>query len=109
MFDSEYFRTALQADVDAVGGAAIVAVHLLGGRTHHVRSVLAVHSGYATVEAYQGGGDELAREPRWKEELRPGSRTHETQRAVLPYESIVDVTITPVRADGAGAIGFGVR
>ena len=108
MFDSEYFRTALQGDVDALGGSAVVAVHLVGGRMHRVRSVLGIHSGYVTFEAYQGGGDALAREPRWKEEAARGAPPPETHRAVVSYESITVVTIEAARPDGS-TIGFGRR
>lgn len=107
MFDSEYFRTSLQTDVDAVGGRAVVEVYLLNGRTHCLRSVLSVHSGYVTAEAYQTHADEPAREPRWKEEVPAGSVPHETHRAVISYESIATVAITPVRADDVPGIGFG--
>ena len=107
MFDSEYFRPALQADVEALGGSAVVTAHVLGGRAHRLRTVLAVHAGYVTVEAYQNRGDEPTREPRWREEPRAGQPAHETHRAVVAYESIVDVTITATRPDGGGAIGFG--
>jgi hypothetical protein len=107
VLDSEYFRTALQADVDAAGGSAVVAVHLVGGRTHRLRSVVAVHAGYVTAEAYQSRGDAPVREPRWREESAGGAPTHPTERTVIAYESIADVTITPARPDAAGAIGFG--
>ena len=107
MFDSEYFRTVLQADVDALGGSAVVALHLLSGRRHRLRAVTSVHSGYVTVEAYQSHAAEPTREPRWKAELKAGGITHETERAVIAYESIADVTITAARPEGASSIGFG--
>jgi hypothetical protein len=108
VFDSEYFRTALQTDVDAVGGSAVVAVHLVGGRSHRLRSVLGVHAGYVTAEAYQPRGDEPGQEPRWREEPRPGGAPpRATQRVVVAYESIADVTITAARPDNAAGIGFG--
>ncbi len=106
MFDSEYFRTVLQTDVDALGGSAIVALHLVGGRTHRLRSVVAVHAGYVTAEAYQSRGDAPVREPRWREQT-PHGAPHPTERVVIGYESIADVTITEARPDGAGGIGFG--
>lgn len=106
MFDSEYFRSTLQNDVDALGGSAVVALHLLGGRAHRLRAVLGVHAGYVTTEAYQSHGDDPVAEPRWREEPRAGAAGRPTQRVVVAYESIVDVTITAARADSA-AIGFG--
>ena len=107
MFDSEYFRTALQADVDALGGSAVVAVHLLGGRTHRLRSVVGVHAGYVTAEAFQSGVDIAMREPKWGEKPTGGGTGHPVERAVISYESIADVTITATRPDSAGGIGFG--
>ena len=107
MFDSEYFRTILQADVDALGGSAVVTLHLLSGRRHRLRAVTSVHSGYVTIEAYQPYPGEISREPRWKGELKIGGITHETERAVIAYESIADVTITAAKADGPVGIGFG--
>jgi hypothetical protein len=108
VFDSEYFRTALQGDVDALGGSAVVLVHLQGNRSHRIRSVLGIHSGYVTLEAYVAGGDALAREPRWKEEApRGGAPALETHRAVVSYESIAAVTIEAVRPDAGSGIGFG--
>jgi hypothetical protein len=106
VFDSEYFRTSLQADVDAMGGQAVVEVHLLTGRMHRLRSVLSVHSGYVTLEAYQPRVDEPTREPRWKEEPRPGTAAHQTQRAVVSYESIATVAITSAHAADLPGIGF---
>ena len=106
MFDSEYFRTALQADVDALGGSAVVAVHLVGGRTHRLRSVVGVHAGYVTAEAFQSGIDVAMREPRWGEKPAAGGSAHPVERAVISYESIADVTITATRSEGAGGIGF---
>jgi len=107
VFDSEYFRTSLQADVDAMGGQAVVELYLLTGRTHRLRSVLSVHSGYVTFEAYQPRVDEPTREPRWKEEPRPGTALHQTQRAVVSYESIATVAITSAHSADAPGIGFG--
>ena len=107
MFDSEYFRTALQADVDALGGSAVVAVHLIGGRTHRLRGVVGVHAGYVTAEAFQQRVDQSAREPRWGEQPGAGGSGHPTERAVIAYESIADVTIAAVRPENGSGIGFG--
>ncbi|GAC1659084.1 MAG: hypothetical protein NVS4B3_26960 [Gemmatimonadaceae bacterium] len=109
MFDSEYFRTVLQADVDAMGGGAVVEVHLVSGESHRVRAVVSVHGGYVTFESYQTRGDEPRRKPRWKEEIAEGRPPHETERAVIAYESIADVVITGVRPDHTPRIGFAGR
>lgn len=106
MFDSEYFRTALQADVEAVGGSAVVDVHLQNGQMHRIRSVLAVHSGYATFESYRSRGDDASRRPRWMEPAVAGQASREIERAVVAYEAIVNVVIAPIRPDAAAGIGF---
>jgi len=106
MFDSEYFRTVLHADVDAVGGSAVVEVHLLNGRSHALRSVLSIHNGYATCEAFRTHGDQPLRERRWKETARDGEPPAETFRVVFSYESVATVSITPAAPANAPRIGF---
>ena len=108
MFDSEYFRTILQRDVDALGGSAVVEMSLLNGRVHHLQSVLSVQGGYVTVEMYRARTDVSSEEPRWKAEQKAGGGTHhDTLRAAVSYESIAAVTITAVRPATAARIGFG--
>ena len=107
MFDSEYFRTILQADVNAMGGNAVVDLHLLNGLTHRLHSVVAVQSGFVTLVSFQHQGeDPLLSKPRWHEERVEGKSPHETQRVIVAYESIASVTVTPVRATGTSRIGF---
>lgn len=106
MFDSEYFRTALHADVDAMGGSAVVEIHLVNGRSHTLRTVISVHSGYATCEAFRVRGDEPTRERRWKETARDGEPPAETFRVVVSYDSVATVTITPAVPASAPRIGF---
>lgn len=105
MFDSEYFRTVLQADVDLAGGSAIVVLNLVSGRSYRLRSVVAVHGGIVAFEAYTPRIDPSHEEPRWKAEASDGEAA-ETHRAVVAYECIADVTITPVRPASAPKIGF---
>ena len=106
MFDSEYFRTVLQADVEAVGGSAVVALHLVNGRSYRLRSVLTVQTGLVALEAYEPGSDEVHRRARWKAEARPSEDALETHRAVVAYESIADVTITAAGAEDRRSIRF---
>jgi len=107
VFDSEYFRTILQADVNAMGGNAVVDLHLLNGLTHRLHSVVSVQGGYVTLVSFQHRGeDPLLSKPRWQEEAGEGKSAHETQRAVVAYESIASVTVTPVRAASTPRIGF---
>jgi hypothetical protein len=106
VFDSEYFRTTLQSDVDAVGGSAVVELQMVNGRTHSLRAVLSVHSGYATFEAFRARGDQPLRELRWKEAPRDGEPAAETYRAIVAYDGIAAVTVTPATPAGAAKIGF---
>ena len=107
MFDSEYFRTLLQADVEAAGGSAVVALHLINGRSYRLRSVLGVERSLVTLEVYEPGNDEVHRRARWKAEARAGEDALETHRAVVAYESITDVTITAAGGEDRRSIGFG--
>ena len=107
MFESEYFRTTLQRDVDAMGGSAVVELMLVSGRGHHLRSVVSVQSGYVTLEVYRPSVDRPLAEPRWKDDSKPAGAAHELQRAVVAYESIAAVGITAVRPASAPRIGFG--
>jgi hypothetical protein len=108
VFDSEYFRTILQADVNAMGGHAVVELYLLNGLTHRLHSVVSVQSGYVTLESHQSRGDDsLTSKPRWKEERGEGKSPLETQRVVVAYESIANIVITATRPTAASRIGFG--
>ena len=105
MLDSEYFRTGLQTDVDALGGKAIVELQLANGRVQRVRSVVSIHQGYVTLEVYRNqAGETLA--AGWYEKARDAHPSQETERTVAAYEAITSVRITPVRPGGASGVGF---
>lgn len=106
MLDSEYFRKGLQADVDAIGGKAVVELHLTNGRSHRLRSVVSIQQGYVTLEAYRNQGAETPTAA-WHEEDRGSQPPQETERVVAPYEAIASVRITPARPAGGPAVGFG--
>jgi hypothetical protein len=106
VIDSEYFRTILQTNVDQMGGAAIVELHMVGGRTHRLRSVVAVHGGYVTLEVYRGRGESASAGSHWRGKTAKSEPGLETLRAVVSYESVVDVTITAATS-GSSGIGFG--
>ena len=106
MFDSEYFRKGLQADVDAMGGKAVVELHLTSGRSQRLRSVLSIQQGYVTVEAYREQGGETPAAG-WHESGRDGKPPVETERGVTAYEAIESIRITPARPGGATMVGFG--
>jgi hypothetical protein len=105
VLDSEYFRTGLQTDVDALGGKAIVELHLTNGRLQRLRSVVSIHQGYVTLEVYRNqAGETLA--AGWYERDRDAQPSQETERTVAPYEAIASVRITPVRPGGGSTVGF---
>ena len=107
VFDSEYFRTTLQADVDATAKDALVDVHLTNGHTLPVRTVVGVHSEYVTLEAYRGRNLQTQRPLCWNGEATPGQPEEETHRAVVAYGGIVAVTVAPARPGGGRNVGFG--
>lgn len=107
MFDSEFFRTTLDTDVQATDAAAAVEVHLQNGHTLRVRSVLTVHSEYVTLEAYRGPRGEGTDSTKWHGVGVAMAGGGETLRAVVSYQAIVAVTIVPPRGTGEVRVGFG--
>ena len=106
MLDSEYFRKGLQDDVDAMGGEAIVELHLTNGRCQRLRSVVAIRQGFVTLEAYRNQGAETSTAG-WHEADRDGQPPHETERTVAGYEAIACVHVTPAPRKGVPKVGFG--
>lgn len=126
MFDSEYFRTTLDADVEATDPSSAVEVHLMNGHTLRVRSVLSVHGEYVTLEVYRAPRGEGGQPARWHGAAAAklaGTEAGATEtggdqgaahaasadmlRAVVPYAAIVAVTIVPPRSEGVSRVGFG--
>ncbi len=132
VFDSEYFRTILDADVEATDPNAVVEVHLVNGHTLRVSSVLSVHSEYVTLEVYRAprvdGGQPLrwqgpppveqagraakdspaaAKEAEKAGDGVPRTNSSEMLRAVVSYAGIVSVTVAPPRAEAGSRVGFG--
>ena len=104
MFDAEYFRTTLPADVAATGPNASVELHLRNGRALRLRAVLDASAGLVTVEVFLAR-DEGSRPPRWQEEAPPG-RPLSTFRATIAYEAIAAVTISDAQVSGGPRVGF---
>jgi hypothetical protein len=104
VFDADYFRTTLPADVAATGSDASVELHLRTGRALRVRSVLDAGDALLTVEVFLGG-EERTRPPHWQEEPTAG-RPLPTFRAVVAYEGIVAVTLTSAQAAAGPRVGF---
>lgn len=106
MFDAEYFRSGLPKHIEAAGHEPFVDVHLRNGQSHRVLAVLEVSDGYVVLEAQQRRGDAGPGKARWQESQRPARAPHETERAVVTYEAIVQVVITPLPPSDAARIGF---
>lgn len=103
MFDATYFRSHLQRDVDAAGGAPIVELLLVGGHAHRVRSVLAVEDGRVTFEAFQMKGDLAHQRPRFGQS---SAAPFETFRVVVSLESIIAVVLDPSPTHPKSRPGF---
>ena len=104
MFDATYFRTALEADVRSAGREPIVDIHLLNGHAHRVRSVVDAKDNYVVLETYQPRLDGSRGRQQWGAEGTDGA---EVMRAVVSYESVAEVVITPVTDADRPRIGFG--
>jgi len=107
MIDARYFREQLARDVQAMGDRAVVELRLLGGHVHRVRSVVDVSDGHVTVERFQTRTEEGSWEgDGWREQVM-GAPAKDTERVIVPFESILDVILSPGRAAAGSRIGFG--
>jgi hypothetical protein len=109
MLDAEYFRTQLDQDIAAVGGEAIVELRLLSRQAHRLRAVTRVAEGYVVVEAFQSRAEDGMRRDDSAEQTFGRKATGEVERATVPFESIVDVVVTPSTRPSASRIGFPTR
>jgi hypothetical protein len=109
MIDSTYFKKQLPRDVSAFGDSAVVEVRLLSGHFHRVQNVLDIQDGYVILEAYDLRGKEIAWKENWQEQVLHGKVVNEVTRAIVPYESILDVVVLPGRIGSQPRIGFGTR
>ena len=107
MIDATYFRTRLAADVRAFEHGPIVEVHLLNGQSHRLRNVLEVQEGYIILEAYRTRAEETMARREHVDEVFGVPSDRDIERAVVSYESIVQVLVIPSRPGGSPAIGFG--
>jgi hypothetical protein len=91
MFDANYFRTALPADLEATGGSPVVELALLNGHVHRVRAVVDIGQGYVTLLVHHVKGDLTHERPRY------GSAAQGTDpvRVAVAYDSIASVLYDP--------------
>ena len=108
MIDSAYFEHRLAKDVATVGDAAVVEVRLRNGQLHRVHRILSVENGYVVIEAYDLRGNEAIWKEQWQEQVYEGKGSSVVSRAVVPYESVVDVLILRGQVGNQPRIGFGI-
>jgi hypothetical protein len=100
MFDANYFRTALSADVEATGGSPVVEISLVNGHVHRVRSVADIGQGYVTLIVHVTRGDLSHERPRF------GTDSSESVRVAIAYDSIVAVLLDPAPENVRTRPGF---
>jgi hypothetical protein len=108
MLDARYFRDQLPDDVTAAGEQPTVELRLLTGQVHRVRAIHVVADGYVILERYRIRSEESG----WTsnsaaEQTFGGGAAAETERAVVPFESVLDVVVASGRPSAATRIGFG--
>lgn len=109
MFDAAYFRTGLPSQLEAAGTEPTVEIHLTNGQTHRVRSLVEAADGYAVLEVYQRRAEMSGVKAHWCGSTPSKNPMEEVHRAVVAYESIAQIVITPTQSAEAVKIGFGAR
>jgi hypothetical protein len=109
VFDKSYFHATLAAHVKAAGNEPIVEVHLVNGQGHRVRSVLDATDGYVVLQVYQRRAEITGTKGRWHPGKGPDAEPNEIHHAIVAYDSISQVVITPSEATESPRIGFGAR
>ena len=108
MIDSAYFEHRLAKDVATLGDAAVVEVRLRNGQLHRVHKILSIEQGYVVLEAYDLRGNEAIWKEQWQEQVFEAKGSSAVSRAVVPYESIIDVLILRGQVGSQPRIGFGI-
>lgn len=106
MFDATNFRNGLVAHADASGAGATVEVHLINGHAHRVRSIIEITDGYVVLEVYQRRPEMSGMQTHWHGAAPPAAAPNETHHAVITYESIAELLITPAEGKASSRIGF---
>jgi hypothetical protein len=109
VFDAKNFRDALIARASASGAGATVEIHLVNGQAHRVRSIVEVTDGYVVLEVYQRRPEMSGTQTHWYAAAPPAAAPNEIHHAVITYESIADLLITPSEDKASSRIGFGAR
>jgi len=107
VFDKSYFEDGLPAQIKAAGADPTVEVQLVNGQGHRVRSVIDAADGYVVLEAYQRRAEITGTKGRWQGGGKPGA--NEVHLAIVSYDSISQIVITPTEEVDGPRIGFGAR
>jgi hypothetical protein len=105
VFDKKYFDAGLPAHIKAAGPEPTVEVHLSNGQAHRIRSVIETADGYVVLEAYQRRAEITGAKGRWQSS-RDSVGANEIHHAIVPYDSISQVVITPTETVEGPRIGF---
>lgn len=106
VFDAKNFRNVLAARADASGAGATVELHLVNGHAYRVRSIVEVTDGYVVLEVYQRRPETSGTQTHWRGAAPTAAAANEIHHAVITYESIADLLITPAEDKANPRIGF---
>lgn len=106
MFDKSYFKNGLPGHVATAGEGPTVEVHLMNGQGHRVRSVVEANDGYVVLEAYQRRAEITGSKGRWHTGKDTDHNSDEIHQAIVSYDSIAQVVITPTEKAEGPRIGF---
>jgi hypothetical protein len=110
VFDKSYFSTKLASHIDSAGADPSVEVHIVNGQGHRVRSVVEVADGYVVLETYQRRAELTGNKGRWNgAKNAPAPGANEVHRAIVAYDSISQIVITPSDVAEGPRIGFAAR
>ena len=106
MFDATYFRKGLVTHAGSSATGATVEVHLVNGHAHRIRSIVEVTDGYVVLEVYQRRPEMSGMQAHWHGAAPSPASPNEIHHAVITYESITELVITPAEGKASSRIGF---
>jgi hypothetical protein len=106
VFDATYLKKGITAHAEAAGVEPTVDIHMVNGHAHRVRSVIEVTDGYVVLEIYQRRPEMTGMRSPWQSAATKATSPNETHRAVISYESITQIVITPAEDKSSSRIGF---
>src|SRR6185436_12070792 len=106
VFDATYFKKTFPTHVQAAGAEATVEVHLLNGQAHRVRSIVEVADGYVVLEVYQRRPEMTGARLHWQGASAGAAAPNEIHQAMVSYEGITQLVVTPAEDKAISRIGF---